>query len=113
MRKLRLNLMLEKLWQYILVDLIIKLLVFRSYDAILVIYDRFLKISHFIVITKKVTAKRLARLFRDNMWKLHKLLESVILDRKSQSVVRLMKELNKILEIETKLSTTFYLQTNK
>ena len=105
--------MLEKLWQYILVDLIIKLLVFRSYDAILVIYDRFLKISHFIVITKKVTAKRLARLFRDNMWKLHKLLESVILDRKSQSVVRLMKELNKILEIETKLSTTFYLQTNK
>ena len=61
MRKLRLNLVLEKLWQYILVDLIIKLLVFRSYDAILVIYDRFLKISHFIVITKKSNSKKVSK----------------------------------------------------
>jgi len=37
----------------------------------------------------------------------------MILDRKSQFVVGLMKELNEILGIETKLSTAFYPETNK
>jgi len=37
----------------------------------------------------------------------------MILDRESQFVVELMKELNEILEIETKLSTAFYPQTNR
>ena len=37
----------------------------------------------------------------------------MILDRESQFVVGLIKELNEILGIETKLSTAFYLQTNK
>ena len=37
----------------------------------------------------------------------------MILDRESQFVVGLIKKLNEILGIETKLSTAFYLQTNK
>ena len=37
----------------------------------------------------------------------------MILDRESQFVMGLMKELNEILGIETKLSTAFYPQTNK
>ena len=37
----------------------------------------------------------------------------MILDRESQFVVGLIKELNEILGIETKLSTAFYPQTNK
>ena len=36
----------------------------------------------------------------------------MILDRKLQFVAELIKELNKMLEIETKLSTSFYLKTN-
>jgi len=46
------------------------------------------------------------------MWKLHGLLESVILDKRPQLVVELTKKLNKILEIETKLSISFHLQTD-
>jgi len=49
-------------------------------------------------------AKGLARLFRDYVWKLHRLPESVILDRGLQFAAELMRELNKILGIETKLS---------
>ena len=63
--------------------------------------------------TEKITAEKLVRLFSDNVWKLHGLLESVILNRGPQFVAGLMKELNKILEIETKLLTAFYPQTNK
>ena len=36
---------------------------------------------YFIITTEEKSVKRLARLFKDNMWKLYKLLESVILDK--------------------------------
>jgi len=39
--KLRPNKVLERLWQYISVDFITKLLVSKGYDSILVVCDRF------------------------------------------------------------------------
>ena len=47
------------------------------------------------------------------MWKLYELLESVISDKELQFVVKLIKELNKMLEIETKLSMAFHLQMDR
>jgi len=67
---------------------------------------------HFIPTTEKTSAEGLARLFRDNMWKLHGLPESIILDREPQFVAGLMRELNGMLGIESKLSTAFYPQTD-
>ena len=58
-----------------------KLPMSKSHNSILVVYDRFSKISYFVVTTKRTIAEELARLFRDYMWKLHRLLESVISDR--------------------------------
>jgi len=63
--KLRPNKVPERLWQYILVDFIMKLLVSKGYNSILVVRDRFLKISHFVATIEKITAEGLARLFRD------------------------------------------------
>jgi len=110
--KLRPNEVPERPWQHISVDFIMKLLVSKDHDLILVVCDRFSKMSHFVATTEKMTAEGLARLFRGNVWKLHGLLESVILDRGPQFAVGLMKELNKMLEIETKLSTAYHLQTD-
>jgi len=53
-------------------------------------------------------AEGLARLFRNNVWKLHGLPESIISDRGPQFAAGLMRELNRILGIESKLSTMFY-----
>ena len=111
--KLRPYKVLKRPWQHILVDFIMKLPVFRGYDSILVVCDRFLKMSYFVATTEKITAEGLARLFRDNMWKLYELLESVISDRGPQFVVGLMRKLNKMLEIETKLSMAYHPQTDK
>jgi len=85
---------------------------FRDYNSILVVYDRFSKMLHFIATTEIIMAEGLIKLFRDNVWKLHELLESVISDRGPQFVAELMKELNEILGIETKLSTAFHSQTD-
>ena len=65
--KLRPNKVPERLWQHILVDFITKLPVSKGHDSILVVCDRFSKISHFVVMTEKTTVEGLVRLFRDNM----------------------------------------------
>jgi len=70
------------------------------------------KIAHFVATIEGILVERLVRLSRDNVWKLYGLLESVISDRRSQFVVELMKELNRMLEIKMRLSTAFHLQTN-
>ena len=82
-------------------------------DAILVVCNRLSKMAHFVATTEETMVEKLARLFRDNMWKLHGLLESVISDRGPQFVVELMKELNKMLGIETRLLTAFYPQIDR
>ena len=65
--KLRPNQVPEKLWQHISVDFIIKLPVSKGHDSILVVCNRFLKMSHFVATTEKTTAEGLVRLFRNNM----------------------------------------------
>ena len=62
---------------------------------------------------EKTSVEGLARLFRDNVWKLHSLPESIISDRGPQFVAGLMKELNRMLGIESKLSMVFHPQTNE
>ena len=111
--KLRPNQVPEKPWQHISVDFITKLPMSKGHDSILVVCDRFSKISHFVVTTGKTTAEGLARLFRDYVWKLHGLPESVISDRGPQFAAELTRELNKMLEIETKLSMAYHPQTDR
>jgi len=41
----------------------------------------------------------LTKLFQDHVWKLHGLPENIILDREIQFAVKMMKELNNLLEI--------------
>ena len=69
--------------------------------------------AHFIPTTEKMTAGELARLFRDNVWKLHSLPESIISDRGLQFAARVIRKLNTMLGIDSKLSTAFYPQTNR
>ena len=102
----------ERSWQHILVDFIMKLPVSKGHDSILVVCNRFSKMSHFVATIEKTMAEGLAKLFRDNMWKLHELPESVISDRGLQFVAGLTRELNKMLGIETKLSTAYHPETN-
>jgi len=81
-------------------------------DAILVVCDRLSKMMHFVATMKGTTAEELVRLFRDNVWRLHSLPESVVSDRGPQFATELTKELNRMLGIQTKLSTAFHPQTD-
>jgi len=110
--KLMPNSILEKPWTHILADFITKLPLAQGYDSILVIVNRLTKIVYFIPTMEKTSAEGLAQLFRDNVWKLYRLPKSIILDQRPQFAAGIMQELNKILEIESKLLMAFHPQTD-
>jgi len=68
--------------------------------------------AHFIATTEKTSAEGLVKLFWDHIWKLHGLPESIISDRGVQFAAGIMKELNNLLEIQTKLSIAYHSQTD-
>ena len=80
--KLKLSEVPEKPWMHLMVDFITKLLLVAKKDTILVMCDRLSKMTHFVATTEGTSAEGLARLFRDNVWKLHGLPESVMSDRR-------------------------------
>jgi len=93
-----------------MVDFITKLPVVAGKDVILVVCNQLSKITHFVATTEGTLVEGLARLFRDNIWKLHRLPESIVSDREPQFTAELTKELNKMLGINMRLSTAFHLQ---
>ena len=110
--KLKLGEVPGKPWIHLTVDFITKLPVVAGKDVILVVCDRLSKMTHFVATTEGTLAEGLARLFRDNIWKLHGLLKSVVSDRGPQFTAELTKELNKMLGIEMRLLTVFHPQTD-
>jgi len=50
-------------------------------NAILVVCDRLFKMMYFVATMEGTSAEELARLFRDNVWKLYGLPESIVSDR--------------------------------
>ena len=97
--KLKLSEVPKKPWSHLTVDFITKLPVVAGKDTVLVVCDRLSKMTHFVATTEETSAEELARLFRDNVWKLHGLPESVVSDRGPQFVAELTKELNRMLVI--------------
>ena len=66
--------------------------------------------AYFVSTTEKTSAKEVARLFQNNIWKLHRLPKSIIMDRGVQFAAEMIRKLNQMLEINTKLSTAYYPQ---
>jgi len=92
--KLKLSEVLEKPWTYLMVDFIMKLLLVAGKDAVLVVCNRLSKMTHFVETTERTLVKGLMRLFRDNVWKLYRLSESIILDWDLQFAAEITRELN-------------------
>jgi len=66
-RKLKLSEMPKKLWTYLIIDFITKLLVLAGKNTILVVYNRLSKITYFVATIRGILVKGLARLFRNNV----------------------------------------------
>ena len=99
-------------WEIILVDLIGPLPKSKGKNTIMVIVDRFSKMIQLFLVSTEITSQGMAKIFRDEVFKLHGIPKKVISDRGPQFVLSFMKELYSQLQIEGNPSTTYHPETN-
>lgn len=102
----------QRRWESVSLDLITGLPTSSSFDAVLVVVDRLTKMAHFVPCNSNLNSQTFARLYRDSIFRLHGLPESVVSDRGSIFTSSFTMELSKILSIRTRLSTAFHPQTD-
>ena len=81
-------------------------------DAIFVVVDRLTKMAHFIPTKTTATAEDTARLFLDNVFRLHGLPEEIISDRDSKFNGNFWQALFESLGTRLGMSTAFHPQTD-
>jgi hypothetical protein len=99
-------------WEIISVDLIGPLPQSQGYDTILVVVDRFTKMTHLVPTNKELSSLGTAKIFRDHVFRHHGLPKKVISDRGTQFVSKFMKALYKLIGITGNPSTAYHPQTD-
>ena len=81
---------------------------FRKYDSILVVVDRFSKMSHFLPCSKTSDASKIAKLYFDEIFKLYVLPKTIVSDRDVHFMSYFWKTLWHLLGTKLKFSTAFH-----
>ena len=63
--------------------------------------------------TIAVSSEDIAKIYQNEIWKIHKIPWKVLSDSESQFVSRFIEDLEKTLETKWTLSMAYYLQTDK
>ncbi len=71
----------ETPWTSISMDFIVDLPKSKSFDSVFVVVDRLTNMAHFVPCNKTIIGKEMARLFLENVYKYHGLLDDIISDR--------------------------------
>jgi hypothetical protein len=72
----------------------------QGYSVILAVVDRLTKFAHFIAVKHPYTTSNIARLFMDNIVKLHGLPHSIVTNRDTIFVSALWKHLFKLYKVK-------------
>ena len=81
-------------------------------DVIVVIVDRFMKMIRLKTTMTNISLKGIAKIYRDDIWKLHEVPRKILSNRGPQFTSKFMKEFTKALGIKRQLSTAYYPQTD-
>lgn len=79
-----------------------------KHNAILVVIDKFSKYGHFIPLHHPYTAIQIAKLFMDNVYKLHGLPKAIISDRDLVFTSKLWQELIKLTDTKLLMSSAYH-----
>ena len=102
----------KTLWEEISIDIIGPLPRSEDKDAILVVVDRFSKMIRLMATTTSISSSKVARIYWDDIWKIHSIPKKIISDRGLQFASTFIGELCKALEIKRAMSTAYHLQTD-
>ena len=79
-------------------------------DTIVVIVNRFTKMIHLKATTMNVSLEGIAKIYRDDIWKLHGIPRKILSNRGSQFTSKFMEEFTKALGTKRQLLTVYHLQ---
>ena len=78
----------------------------------MVIVDQFTKMIRLRATTITVLLKEIAKIYRDNIWKIHRVPKKILSDKEFQFASQFIEDLSKALETKQMLSMAYHLQTN-
>ena len=81
-------------------------------DTIMVIVDRFMKIIQLKAKTTNISSEELAKIYRDDIWKLHRVPRKILSNQGPQFASKFIGELTKVLGTMRQLLTAYYPQTD-
>ena len=102
----------ERPFEEIAMDFVGELPESEGFNAILVVTDRFTKVQYYIPAKTTWTAENVVDSYINDMWKLYGLPRHISSDRGPQFASKLLKELNRKLNINLPLSTAYHPQTD-
>lgn len=100
-------------WEHITMDFVVGLPhTSQGHDAVWVIVDRLTKTAHFLAINTKYSLERLAKLFIDEVVKLHGVPVSIVSDRDPRFTSQFWPKFHQALGTTLKFSTAYHPQTD-
>jgi len=99
-------------WQEISINIIGPLPKSNGMDTIVVIIDRFTKMIRLKATTMNISLEGIAKIYRDKIWKLHRIPREVLSDREPQFTSKFIEEFTKALETKRQLLTAYHSQTD-
>ena len=99
-------------WSFISMDWIVELPESRGCTQIWVIMDWLTQMAHFILLKIGVTAAELTQAFLRVIWKLHTLLDEIIMDQDMKIISLFWQKLMDLMGISSKMMTAFHPQSN-
>ena len=82
-------------------------------DAILVIVDHFTKIIRLKATTTNISSEGVAKIYRDEIWKIHGIPKTILSDHGLQFASKFMEDFMRVLGTKRKLSTAYHPQTDR
>ena len=102
----------QGLWQEISIDIIGLLPKSNRIDVIVVIVDRFTKIIRLKAAMMNISSEGIAKIYRDDIWKLYGIPRKILSNRGLQFASKFMEEFTKALGTKRQLSTAYHPQTD-
>jgi hypothetical protein len=102
----------SEVWQIISIDFIDGMPVSGTTICILVVVDKFTMFAHFLPLKHSYTALSIAKVFLNQVYKLHGLPESIISDRESVFTSNFWKELFALAKVQLRLGAAYHSQSD-
>jgi hypothetical protein len=102
----------QSAWEMVSMDFIEGLPLSSNANTILVVVDKYSKFAHFVPLRHPFSAASVAKVFMDNIYKLHSLPKSIISDRDRIFTSKFWQLLFKMVGIQLRMSSSYQPQTD-